>query len=141
VSHGFDPHGAGNVTKRTDKLCRAIAGSELTIDAATIETGNARRDKHLRSAEFFDVEHHPHVRFTSTSARVDGEHLKAQGHLEAGGERIPLEVEAALRSVDGELEIEAVADADQRRLGMTFSPLGTVRAPTKLVVHGRLVAT
>ena len=46
------------------------AGSEieLTIDAASADTGNAARDKHLRSADFFDVDEHPLVRFASTES-------------------------------------------------------------------------
>ena len=39
---------------------------QLTIDAASLDTNNARRDEHLRSADFFDVERHAHVRFTSS---------------------------------------------------------------------------
>ena len=108
---------------------------ELTIDAASLDTGNARRDKHLRSADFFDVEHHPQVRFTSSGVTADGEHLKVRGQLEAAGERVPLELEATLRGD----EVEAVASVDQRRLGMTLSPLGMVRRPAKLVVRGRLI--
>jgi hypothetical protein len=42
------------------------------------------------------------------------------------------------RSSD-EFEIEAKAVVDQRELGMTWSPLGMVRAPAKLLVRGRLV--
>ena len=42
---------------------------ELTIDADSLDTGNATRDKHLRSTDFFDVDEHPQVRFRST--RVD----------------------------------------------------------------------
>jgi D-arabinose 1-dehydrogenase-like Zn-dependent alcohol dehydrogenase len=42
-------------------------------------------------------------------------------------------------AVGDELEVEAVTDADHRALGMTWSPLGILRAPSKLLVHGRLV--
>lgn len=111
----------------------------LTIDAASLDTGNARRDEHLRSADFFDAEHHALVRFTSSSATADGDSLKVRGQLDAAGEQIPLELDAAMRVVDGELEVEAVAYADQRRLGMTWSPLGLVRAPSKLIVRARLI--
>ena len=46
-----------------------------------------------------------------------------------------------MREVDGELEVEASALADHRKLGMTWSPLGILRAPSKLIVRGRLVPT
>ena len=114
---------------------------ELTIAAGSLETENERRDKHLRSADFFDVESHPQVRFESDSAKLAGERLKVRGHLHAAGHQIPLDVDATLREVDGRLEIEAGAVADQRELGMTFSPLGMVRAPSKLIVRGRLLRT
>jgi polyisoprenoid-binding protein YceI len=43
---------------------------EIDIDANSINTANERRDKHLRSADFFDVEQHPKLRFVSK--RVEG---------------------------------------------------------------------
>ena len=47
------------------------AGSEieLTIDAASVDTGNAARDKHLRSADFFDVD-----RASAGAVHVDAHH-------------------------------------------------------------------
>ena len=38
---------------------------QVTIDAASIETGVADRDKHLRSADFFDVANFPYLQFRS----------------------------------------------------------------------------
>ena len=43
----------------------------LEIDAASVTTGNADRDAHLKSPEFFNVEAHPKVTFKSTSAKAD----------------------------------------------------------------------
>jgi polyisoprenoid-binding protein YceI len=112
---------------------------ELTIQAASLNTKMAKRDKHLRSGDFFDVEHHPQVRFSSDSATVNGDKLTVHGQLHAAGRQIPLELDATVREIDGELQIEAVTHADHRELGMTWSPLGILRAPSKLIVRGRLV--
>lgn len=112
---------------------------ELAIEADSIDTGNAKRDKHLRSVDFFDAEAHPEVRFESESAALDGETLHVTGTLRAAGESAPLDVTATLRPVGEEFELEASAVVDQRELGMTWSPLGTLRPPARLAVRGRLV--
>jgi polyisoprenoid-binding protein YceI len=39
---------------------------EATISAASVESGDAKRDEHLRSADFFDVEQYPTITFRST---------------------------------------------------------------------------
>jgi polyisoprenoid-binding protein YceI len=111
---------------------------ELTIDAASLETGNRMRDRHLRSPAFFDVEKHPQVRFVSDSVAPQGDALTVSGRLSAGGSSIPLEVSAQVRGVDGELEIEATATARQGQLGMTYSPLKMIRPRSELVVKGHL---
>ena len=40
---------------------------EVTIDAASVHTGEEQRDAHLRSADFLDVEHHPRWTFSGTA--------------------------------------------------------------------------
>jgi len=106
--------------------------------AASVNTKNRIRDKHLRSSDFFDVKHHPQVRFVSDSATLEGERLKVRGQLHAAGNSMPLDLEANLRRVGDELEVDARTHAEQRKLGMTQSPLGMIRTPTELTVHGRL---
>jgi polyisoprenoid-binding protein YceI len=117
----------------------ATPAVELTIRAMSLDTQLAKRDEHLRSEDFFDVERHPQVRFISETAAFDGDLLRVRGQLHAAGRQIPLELDATVRQIDGELEIEAVTQADQRELGMTWSPLGILRAPSTLIVRGRLV--
>ena len=112
---------------------------ELTIDADSLDTKNRRRDEHLRSPAFFGADRHPYVRFVAKTAALEGERLKISGHLHARGASLPLDVDTTVRRDGDELELEAVTDADQRRLGMTWSPLGMIRAPCRLVVKGRLV--
>jgi polyisoprenoid-binding protein YceI len=45
---------------------------EATIDMASVDSGGEARDEHLRSADHFDVEHHPTARFRSTAISWDG---------------------------------------------------------------------
>jgi hypothetical protein len=46
--------------------------------------------------------------------------------------------EASRRDVGDDLELEATTTVDQRLLGMTYSALGTLRAPSSLHVKARL---
>jgi len=59
---------------------------QASIDAASILTGDAQRDAHLKSADFFDVEQYPTLAFRSTRVVPNGEgELKATGDLTIHG--------------------------------------------------------
>ena len=118
----------------------AAPAIELTIDAASLDTGNRRRDEHLRSGDFFDIENHPQVRFVSDSVQLQGDTLKVHGQLTARDRSIPVELDAQVHEAGGELEIEAITTAPHRDLGMTYSPLGMIPPRSKLTVKAHLVA-
>jgi polyisoprenoid-binding protein YceI len=59
---------------------------ELTIDAASVNTGHAKRDEHLRAADFFDVAKYPTITFVSKRVMKDGpDRLKVTGDLTMHG--------------------------------------------------------
>src|SRR5277367_4499426 len=58
---------------------------EVEIDAASIETGEAKRDGHLRSADFFDVEKFPKMTFRSTRIERKGEEFVVTGDFTMHG--------------------------------------------------------
>ena len=113
---------------------------ELTIEADSLDTGHATRDRHLRSTDFFHVVEHPQVRFTSTRVHhVTDDILHVVGGLEAAGEVVLLEFPATVRRLGNALEIEATTKIDQRQLGMSTGRLGMIRSPATLHVTARLV--
>lgn len=60
----------GTIVMNTDDISKSSV--TFTIDAASIDTGNEDRDKHLRSEDFFAVEKYPTITFQSTSIRSQG---------------------------------------------------------------------
>src|ERR1700724_3660505 len=44
----------------------AKSKAHIEIDAASVDTGNAKRDEHLKSPDFFDVAHFPKITFDAT---------------------------------------------------------------------------
>ncbi len=60
----------------------AASSLEVTINAASIDTRDANRDGHLRSADFFDVETYPSITFKGTDfSIVDDETVEVTGDL------------------------------------------------------------
>jgi polyisoprenoid-binding protein YceI len=61
-----------------------------TIEATSINTDNTMRDNHIRSADFFDIENHPSITFTSTGVRYDGDDFLLDGDLTIRGTTKPI---------------------------------------------------
>ena len=98
---------------------------QLVIDAASLDTTNKQRDRHLRSADFFDGQNHPRVVVTVSRAELThGAQLAAKGELEAAGVREPLSFtgEVVDASADA-VTLQAEVTVDRSRFGMTWSPL------------------
>ena len=104
---------------------------DVTIDAASVETGLAPRDEHLRSADFLDVEHHPHITFRSTSVRKVGESaFSVLGDLAIRGvvRPVTLEVEglaAAVADPWGAIRrgAQARGTVDRKEFGLVWNGL------------------
>jgi|SRR5271157_1304071 len=64
----------------------ANSSVEALIDAASINTREAQRDAHLKSADFFDVEKYPEMAFRSKSVAATGDgELQVKGDLTIHG--------------------------------------------------------
>ncbi|KQV77359.1 polyisoprenoid-binding protein [Nocardioides sp. Root122] len=73
--------GAFTGTATIDAATPSSSKVDLSIDVASIETGSADRDGHLKSADFFDVETYPTITFTSTDVKRDGDDWAVTGDL------------------------------------------------------------
>ncbi len=81
-----------------DPAALASASVEGTIQAASINTNNEKRDNHLRSADFFDVENHPTISFKSTKVTDVDEAKKTaklHGNLTMHGVEKPIVLDVA----------------------------------------------
>ena len=67
-------------TIKVDKKAN-LSKAEVTIDVDSINTGVTKRDDHLKSADFFDVQKFPKMTFASSDVKITGDTLKIKGLL------------------------------------------------------------
>ncbi|GHH33035.1 YceI family protein [Lentzea cavernae] len=126
-TRGTVPVTAGTAEIGADGALLAVHG---TLDLDSIDTGVAKRDLDLRKPGLLDLDRHPTMTFTATSAQVVGSGWHVVGTLTARGVSAEIEGTAELSSVDGaEAVLTATARLDRRTLG--------IRAPGFLI--GRYV--
>jgi polyisoprenoid-binding protein YceI len=100
---------------------------EATVQLASIDTANEKRDDHLRSADFFDVAQHPTMTFRSTGVTMDGDEGRLAGELTIRGVTKPVtfDLEYAGQVTDpwGNVRMGFAAEAtiDRREFGLTWS--------------------
>ena len=100
--------------------------AELTVDTDSVNTAKANRDRHLRSADFFDAERYPAITFRSRAITATPDGLLIDGDLTIGETTLRRELEAELiRDETGALVLytettidRADAKLDWNRLGM-----------------------
>lgn len=67
---------------------------KANIDVASIDTGNDKRDDHLRSSDFLDAKKFPAMKFESTSVKGTAESFKVNGNLTLHGVTKPVTLDA-----------------------------------------------
>lgn len=80
-----------------------------TIKTASLDTGNEKRDGHLKSADFFDVEKYPEITFKSSKIEKSGDDYVATGTLTIRGVskqiRLPFTVSGPIQDPRGNKKI------------------------------------
>jgi polyisoprenoid-binding protein YceI len=102
---------------------------EATVVLSSIDTGNADRDEHLRSADFFDVANHTTLEYRSTGIRYDDEEgFVVDGDLTLRGvtKHVPLNLEIhgfqqTTPFGDSRTGFTATGEIDRRDFGVSFN--------------------
>ena len=114
----------------------AVAGA-LTLRAASLDTGHRKRDKHLRSADFFDVERHPRIVFTPAAVTSHDGEVMITGDLAIGAAHVALEVPVSVaQTADGGLRLEGHTTVSREASGLAWNRLGSIGRDAAL--HARL---
>ncbi len=108
----------------------ASAKVAVSIDPASIQTGEPKRDEHLRSADFFDVAAHPSMSFVSRRVEKAGDGYRLVGDLTMHGVTREvvldiLELTPAIRDQRGMLRrgASAAGTLDRKDFGLTWNRL------------------
>ena len=117
-----------------------LASGELTVQAASLDTKHKKRDEHLRSGDFFDVEQHPTLRFSAAAvtARPGGLTITGDLHIGAGVTRLQLPV-TLTRLGEDRLRLQASTSVSRQAVGLTWNKAGMIRGDALLTVELELV--
>ncbi|HWE65455.1 MAG TPA: YceI family protein [Acidimicrobiales bacterium] len=101
-----------------------VSGS-LVFDAASIDTKNQKRDTHLRTADFFEVDTYPTFTFTVTGARpLNPGQVELSGTLTIRDQTRPVTLTAAVQSSDTAATLSTEFDIDRSDWGLTWAKMG-----------------
>jgi polyisoprenoid-binding protein YceI len=122
---------------------------EAVIDATSINTREEKRDAHLKSPDFFDVEKHPKITFKSSKVEKAGGGYKVTGDLTMHGVTKPVVLDAALtpeiKDMQGNTRrgISAKTTVNRRDFGLNWSKMveagPVVGDEVKIEIEGEIV--
>ncbi|MGE3539982.1 MAG: YceI family protein [Candidatus Tectimicrobiota bacterium] len=96
---------------------------QLRIEVNSLDTENARRDKHLRSADFFFVERYPTITFVSTAITGAVPMFTVTGDLNIRGVTQRLSLPVQIEQRPGELQVQGQVALNRRDFGITYDAI------------------
>jgi polyisoprenoid-binding protein YceI len=118
--------GSGSVV--IDDENPAKSSVEATLPLSTIDTGNEKRDEHLKGADFFDATKNPSITFKSTAVEKSKDGYKVTGNLTMHGvtKSVVLDMEApsaAVKSPYGNMVrgVSATTTINRKDFGLTWN--------------------
>ena len=127
--------GSGTVTTAGD-----VSGV-VTMAAGSIDTKNSIRDKHLRSADFFDIANHPDLTFAVDGVAPDDGatpahgRVRVTGSLTVRGRTRPASFGATVSATDDEVRLDGELRVNRTDFGLTWNRMGIASVDNTIVVH------
>ena len=127
--------GSGTVTTAGD-----VSGV-VTVAAGSIDTKNSIRDKHLRSADFFDIASHPDLTFAVDGVAPDDGATPADGRvrltgsLTVRGRTRPASFGATVSAADDEVRLDGELQVNRTDFGLTWNRMGIASVDNTIVVR------
>jgi len=124
-----------------DAESKTLKSVEGTVETASIDTNNEKRDGHLKGADFFHVVQFPQMTFKSTSIKKTGESsFKVHGQLRVLGVEhdtvLPLTITGPIDDPWGNkrIGVEIITVFNRRELGITHSPAAQIGDTVKVSI-------
>ena len=129
--------GEGRVTE-----AGAVSG-RIDIVATSLHTGIGKRDEHLRSADFFDVEKFPEVSvIVAATDPADGDEVDLHAEIVIKGISHPLPLHAAVAVLEDEaVRVSTRTSVDREELGVSGNLFGMLVGATELSADAVFVRT
>jgi polyisoprenoid-binding protein YceI len=114
-------------TAHVDTANPANSSVTVTIQAASVTTGNEQRDGHLKTPDFFDIANYPQVTFVSTNVERDGDEWDITGDLTINGVTksvtIPFEETGSAKDPFGNIRVgfEGGVTIDRTEWNLSFN--------------------
>jgi polyisoprenoid-binding protein YceI len=126
----------GQVSGEGTVTADGTATGVITVVAASVDTGNGKRDTHLRSADFFDTANHPGITFRATGVSLADGGLTVSGTLTVRDRTQPVTVTAAVSAHGADqVVLDAAVPVNRADFGLTWSQLGMASLHNTITVH------
>jgi polyisoprenoid-binding protein YceI len=121
--------GDGTVTTAGD-----VSGV-VTVAAGSIDTKNSTRDRHLRSADFFDVATHPDLTFAVDGVAPADGGVRVTGRLTIRGRTRPASFDATVSATGDEVRLDGKLQVNRADFGLTWNRMGIASMDNTIVVR------
>ncbi|HEX9538281.1 MAG TPA: YceI family protein [Streptosporangiaceae bacterium] len=123
---------------RAEILPDGSARGRVDIGAASLNTKNAKRDTHLKSADFFDAQAHPRIVVDVRRATRSGGSVNVSGDLTAAGITRPLDFTATVLEASADaVTLRAEVEVDRASFNMTWNQMGMLKGLATVSVVAR----